>query len=50
MNMAWTATFVTLYLDYDTGRDFMPQFEERVEKLTELLSILMVPKDGDSDE
>jgi len=44
MDLAWTATFVRLYLHYDMEREFMPQFEENVQE------IFMLMQMGLSDE
>ena len=33
MNFIWGNIFGLLFLNYDTSRDFMPQFEENVAKL-----------------
>ena len=37
MELAWTAAFVVLYLHYDTGEGFLPQFEENAQSFQELL-------------
>lgn len=37
MELAWTAAFAGLYLHYDTGQEFMFQFEENVKNFEELL-------------
>ena len=37
MEMLWKAAFIGLYLHYDTGQDFMSQFDENAQKFTELL-------------
>lgn len=37
LKMLWNAAFIGLYLHYDTEQDFMGQFEENVQKFTELL-------------
>ena len=37
MEMAWTVAYAGLYLYYDTGEEFMPQFEENVKSFQELL-------------
>lgn len=36
LNMLWNAIFFTLYLDYDTSKDFLPQFQRASEKLSSL--------------
>lgn len=37
MELTWTAAFAGLYLHYDTGQEFMFQFEENVKNFEELL-------------
>lgn len=37
MELAWTAAFAGLYLHYDMGKEFMPQFEENAQNFQELL-------------
>lgn len=37
MDLVWTATFVGLYLNYAMANEFLPQFEENVKKLLELM-------------
>ena len=37
LEMFWNAAFIGLYLHYDTEQDFMSQFDENVQKFTELL-------------
>lgn len=37
MQLAWQACFAELYLHYDTGQEFMPQFEEKVQSFQGLL-------------
>jgi Fe-S-cluster containining protein len=34
MDMLWSAIFQSIYLDYDTSKDFFPQFEANIAKLT----------------
>lgn len=46
MELAWTATFVELYLEYDTSKDFLPQFEENSEKILNLMRMMPASKDG----
>lgn len=36
LNLFWNATFHTLYLDYDTSAEFLPQFRKAAETLTTL--------------
>lgn len=40
MNTLWNIVYTGLYLDYDTNKDFMPQFQASAEKLLALSSIL----------
>lgn len=37
MMMVWQAAYVSLYLHYDTGKDFLPQFEENAAKYLEIM-------------
>ena len=37
MQMVWSAAIVGLYLHYDTGKEFLPQFEENAAKYLELM-------------
>ncbi len=46
MELAWTATFVALYLEYDTSKDFLPQFEENSEKILNLMKMIPTSKGG----
>ena len=36
LNLFWNAIFSTLYLDYDTSAEFLPQFQKGAEKLISL--------------
>ena len=36
LNLFWNAIYYTLYLDYDTSAEFLPQFRQAAEKLTSL--------------
>ncbi len=36
LNLFWNAIFFTLYLDYDTSKEFLPQFQQASEKLFSL--------------
>ena len=36
LNLFWNAIFFTLYLDYDTSAEFLPQFQQGAEKLISL--------------
>ena len=46
MELAWAATFVELYLEYDTSKDFLPQFEENSEKILNLMKMIPTSKGG----
>lgn len=46
MELAWSATFVELYLEYDTSKDFLPQFEENSEKILNLMKMIPTSKGG----
>ena len=48
MELAWTATFVGLYPEYDTSKNFLPQFEENSEKILNLMRMIPTSKDGAS--
>ena len=37
LNVAWTLTFVQLYLAYDMNKEFEPQFEANIEELSGIL-------------
>ena len=41
LNLFWNAIFHTLYLDYDTSKEFLPQFQQAAEKLTTLCKGVM---------
>ena len=41
LNLFWNAIFSTLYLDYDTSTDFLPQFRQRHKKLSTLCQGVM---------
>lgn len=36
LNLFWSTIFSTLYLDYDTSSEFLPQFQKAAEMLTSL--------------
>ena len=36
LGLFWNAIFFTLYLDYDTSAEFLPQFQQAAEKLSSL--------------
>lgn len=41
LSAIWDTIFVTLYLDYDTAQEFMPQFQAAAEKLIRLGKAIM---------
>ena len=41
LNLFWNAIFHTLYLDYDTSKEFLPQFQKAAETLTALYKGVM---------
>lgn len=41
LNLFWNAIFSTLYLDYDTSTDFLPQFQQAHQKLSALCQGVM---------
>lgn len=44
MCMVWDTVFALLYLNYTTGKPFMPQFEQNASHTLELLSIFERPE------
>lgn len=48
MQKIWSVTFVALYLDYDTEKDFQPNFELNASKLLVLLNALAGTEKGGS--
>ncbi len=42
MELVWMAALVGIYLHYETGKDFLPQFEENVQELCALLELAPV--------
>ena len=42
MELLWTAAFTKIYLHYETGKDFMPQFEENTKEIRALLMLVPV--------
>ncbi len=48
MDLAWTAAFVGLYLNYDMAKDFRPQFEENRQKLLELMRLPLACESGEA--
>lgn len=47
MQMLWSATYIGLYLNYDTEQEFLPQFEENAQKVFKFLA--MVEEGGDDE-
>ena len=47
MQMLWSATYIGLYLNYDTEQEFLPQFEENAQKVFKLLAMV---EEGADDE
>ena len=45
MCAAWQLTFVKIYLDYDMGRDFMPQFQANVSEILDIMRRMPTKKD-----
>ena len=41
LNLFWNAIFSVLYLNYDTSKEFLPQFQQASEKLTSLCQGIM---------
>lgn len=37
LELLWKEIFPVLYIDYDIGQDFMPQFRAALERITELM-------------
>ncbi len=46
MELVWTAAFTGIYLHYDIGQGFMPQFEDNVKKFFDMLYSVF-PEGGD---
>ena len=45
MMAAWNLTFVKIYLDYDTGKEFMPQFKENAAEVLAVMRMMPTKKD-----
>ena len=45
MCAAWQLTFVKIYLDYDMGREFMPQFQANVSEILDIMRRMPTKKD-----
>lgn len=45
MDTVWTFAFVKLYLDYDTNKDFTPQFEENASQTLAVMRQMPIKKD-----
>ena len=41
----WNLTFVKIYLDYDMGKEFLPQFKENAAKVLALMRTMPTKKD-----
>ena len=48
MDLAWTAVFVGLYLNYNMAKEFLPQFEENVQKLLGLMRFPFACESGEA--
>lgn len=47
MELVWTAAFTGIYLHYDIGHEFMPQFEHNVKIFFDMLQSVF-PEGGDN--
>ena len=47
MQMLWSATYIGLYLNYDTEQEFLPQFEENAQKVFKFIAMV---EEGGNDE
>ena len=45
MMAAWNLTFVKIYLDYDMGREFMPQFQANASEILDIMRRMPTKKD-----
>ena len=45
MMAVWNLTFVKIYLDYDMGKEFLPQFKENAAKVLALMRTMPTKKD-----
>lgn len=45
MMAAWNLTFVKIYLDYDTSKEFMPQFKENAAEVLAVMRMMPTKKD-----
>ncbi len=45
MITAWNLTFVKIYLDYDTSKEFMPQFKENAAEVLAVMRMMPTKKD-----
>ena len=41
LELLWKEIFPVLYIDYDIGQDFMPQFRAALERITELMKRML---------
>lgn len=46
LNKVWTLIYVMLYLNYDIEQEFLPQYIQNAEKLTDMLKLLPVETNG----
>jgi Fe-S-cluster containining protein len=49
MNKLWSLIYVALYLNYDIGKDFLPQYMQNAERLSAMIKLLPVPVEEDED-
>ena len=49
LELVWTAVFVALYMAYDTGREFLPQFEQNKEDILSLLCVALADEGGEEN-
>lgn len=48
LELTWTVALVALYLEYDTKKEFLPQFEKNAEKLFSMISMAPTKERGES--
>lgn len=48
MELSWTVAFAGLYLNYEMGQDFMPQFEKNVQEVMALLQMAPIKESGEA--
>lgn len=44
MHNVWNLTFAKIYLNYDIGKEFMPQFQKNVSKILDMMRMLPISK------